>query len=166
MIKITVLSDTHMPRMSKEWPAPLLQDIQDSDLIFHAGDWSDISVYEELTSMGKVHGVTGNTDLTMIRGILPEQTIIEAGGKRFGLVHGHHGKGSTEANAIAAFSGEQVDCIIFGHSHIPLLKQDGKCLLFNPGSPTDKRRQPQYSHGVITIDGDIHAEHVFYDSKS
>lgn len=166
MIKITVLSDTHMPRMSKVLPAPLIHDIQDSDFIFHAGDWSDMPVYEELSSMGKVHGVTGNTDLIMLRGILPEQTIVEAGGKRFGIVHGHLGKGSTEENALAAFSGEEVDCIIFGHSHIPLLKQHGNCILFNPGSPTDKRRQQQYSHGVITIDGDIHAEHVFYDHKS
>ncbi|MCM3782822.1 metallophosphoesterase [Neobacillus mesonae] len=164
-MKITVLSDTHMPRMSKQLPAPLLQDLQDADLIFHAGDWTDIGIYEELQSMGKVHGVYGNTDLAMIRGILPESTIVEAGGRRFGIVHGHVGKGSTEDNALDTFKGEQLDCIIFGHSHIPVLKKAGDCLLFNPGSPTDKRRQPQFSHGVILVDGQMDIKHVFYDSK-
>ncbi|SDW12486.1 hypothetical protein SAMN05518848_101329 [Paenibacillus sp. PDC88] len=165
MIKITVLSDTHMPRMSKQLPAPLLQDLQDTDYIFHAGDWTDISLYEELQSMGKLHGVYGNTDLAIIRGLLPEQTIVEAGGKRFGIVHGHMGRGSTEDNALQAFKSEQVDCIVFGHSHIPVLKEENGIILFNPGSPTDKRRQSQYSHGVIRVDDEIDIQHVYYASK-
>jgi len=83
-----------------------------------------------------------------------------------GVTHGH-GKGkTTEKRAFSAFEHQQVDAIIFGHSHIPVHKQIGDITLFNPGSATDKRRQKQFSFGLLYIQKNtLHFEHVFYDSK-
>ncbi|MFP3472622.1 metallophosphoesterase family protein, partial [Micrococcus sp. SIMBA_144] len=70
---------------------------------------------------------------------------------------------TTEKRALEAFEGEDVDVIIFGHSHIPFSRFMKGILLFNPGSPTDKRKLPYYSHGVLTIEETWKIEHVFYD---
>ncbi|MNV96722.1 phosphodiesterase [compost metagenome] len=97
-----------------------------------------------------------------------EQKILTLAGARIGMIHGHapySGRG-TDGNALKAFAGEQLDCILFGHSHQPLLRRENGLLLFNPGSPTDKRREKLYSFGLMDIeDGNIEARHVFYESK-
>jgi len=163
-MKIVVISDTHMPGRAKELPQPLLAALPEADLILHAGDWSDWSVYELLSGYAPVEGVTGNTDPGSIGRKLGYSRIVEADGFRFGLVHGHIGSKSTEENAIATFAGQHVDAVIFGHSHIPLLRTVNGLLVFNPGSATDRRRQPQCSFGIIHTDGgSLRAEHVFYD---
>ena len=164
-MKIVVVSDTHIPKRAKKLPSALLKDLVDADLILHAGDWQTVEVYEELSQYGKVEGVYGNVDGVDIKGIFPEKNIIEAGKFHIGLVHGH-GKGqTTEKRALSAFKDDHVDMIIFGHSHIPLKKWAGEILLFNPGSATDKRRQKQFSYGIITVGETLYAEHVFYISK-
>ncbi|WP_281177660.1 metallophosphoesterase family protein [Paenibacillus dakarensis] len=166
IFKIGVVSDTHMPRMAKQLPAELVKGIISSDLIIHAGDWSSWGVYETLRGIAPVEGVAGNTDSKEIENRLGLSKVIVIEGFRIGIVHGHGSKGTTESRALSAFSGQKVDCIIFGHSHIPLLKQIGDVILFNPGSPTDKRRQPQYSYGIIEIEnGELNIRHVYYDTK-
>lgn len=148
-MKIVVLSDTHLPKRKKGLPERLLDELKDAELIIHAGDWQTIEVYHELRKYGRVEGVYGNVDEEEIVALLPAKMIVEVGGFRFGITHGH-GKGkTTEKRAFAAFEGERVDCIIFGHSHIPVKRYDGDLLIFNPGSPTDKRRQKMFSFGVI-----------------
>ncbi|MFC7679459.1 metallophosphoesterase family protein [Paenibacillus sp. GCM10028914] len=164
--KVGVLSDTHMPRMAKKLPYELLKGLENSDLIIHAGDWSDWSVYEALRELAPVEGVAGNADGKEIQERLGLSKLLLIEGCRIGVVHGHGNKGTTEKRALSAFTSQNVDCIIFGHSHIPLLKEVGGVLLFNPGSPTDKRRQSQYSYGIIEIEsGEIYARHVYYDHK-
>ncbi|MDQ0971835.1 putative phosphoesterase [Neobacillus niacini] len=161
-MKIVVLSDTHLPKRKKGLPARLLDELMDVDLIIHAGDWQTIDVYHELRRNGRVEGVYGNVDDEEIIRLLPLKKIVEAGGFRFGIIHGH-GKGkTTERRAIAAFKGENVDCIIFGHSHIPVMRYEGDLLIFNPGSPTDKRRQKFFSFGVISLSDKITAEHIYF----
>lgn len=167
IFRIGVLSDTHMPRMAKKLPHELLKGLQSVDLIIHAGDWSNESVYEALQEIAPVEGVAGNADSEGIieRFGLSKLLLIE--GCRFGIVHGHGTKGTTESRALNTFVDEKVDCIIFGHSHIPVIKQIGDVLLFNPGSPTDKRRQSHFSYGIIELNnGIIHAKHVFYENKN
>lgn len=165
-MKIVVVSDTHIPKKAKEFPSKLVSDLQSADLIIHAGDWQTIEVYNELCQFSKVVGVTGNVDSPELGKKLNAREIIELKDFSFGVVHGH-GKGrTTEKRAKAAFLKGEVDCIIFGHSHIPLLKEEGGLILFNPGSATDKRRQKQYSYGVITIRSEPKFEHIFYDEKS
>ncbi|WP_409293167.1 metallophosphoesterase family protein [Peribacillus sp. SCS-37] len=163
-MKIVVLSDTHMPRKGRSLPVQLKADLENCDLIIHGGDWQTLDVYKELSLYGEVKGVYGNVDGEDIKKLFPEKIIVESGHVRIGVTHGH-GKGlTTERRARAAFEDEEVQAVIFGHSHIPLLKKEGGILIFNPGSPTDKRRQPRYSFGILTIEGgSVSARHVFFD---
>ncbi|QLG41267.1 metallophosphoesterase family protein [Paenibacillus sp. E222] len=165
-MKIIVISDTHLPRRARKLPDPLVEALSDADLILHAGDWSDWSVHKLLSAYAPLEGVAGNTDPPEIGQKLGFSRIVEADGLRLGLVHGHLGSKSTEQNAIHTFAGQQVDAVIFGHSHIPVMHTVNGVLIFNPGSPTDRRFQPQYSFGIMTTHlGKLQAEHVFYDVK-
>jgi uncharacterized protein len=164
-MKIVVISDTHMPKHGKKLPAKLIEELQCAELIIHAGDWQTIDIYEELAKFAPVEGVSGNVDGEDIKERFGEKKILQVNGKRIGIVHGHGRKGTTEKRAMSAFENEDTDVIIFGHSHIPVKKEIDGVLLFNPGSPTDKRRQPAFSIGLITVCDHIHAEHVFYYNK-
>ncbi|WP_132006036.1 metallophosphoesterase family protein [Mesobacillus foraminis] len=164
-MKIIIVSDTHMPRRAKIMPQRLIEEAQSADLILHAGDWQTMEVYQEFKKLGKVIGVTGNVDTPELGRFLNSKEIIIAGGYRIGLVHGHGSGRSTEKRAKAAFSRDEVDCIIFGHSHIPLLKTEDGLLMFNPGSATDKRRQKQYSFGILRLGDKADFAHVFYSDK-
>ncbi len=164
-MKIVVVSDTHIPKRAKKLPQQILPDLQNSELIIHAGDWQTIEVYHELAQFCEVKGVSGNVDSDEVKALFPEKIVLEIHGHKIGVVHGHGQRLTTEKRALAAFKGENVNCIIFGHSHIPLLKNVGDILLFNPGSATDKRRQKQYSYGVLTISDEIKAKHVYFEDK-
>ncbi|MBA2174742.1 metallophosphoesterase [Halobacillus locisalis] len=161
-MKIVVLSDTHMPKKAKHLPDRLLKELPDADHIIHAGDWQTLEVYDHLKTFAPVHGVYGNVDGEEIESQFPYKQILEFEGRRIGLIHGHGEKKTTEKRVIEAFEDEELDLIIFGHSHLPLVRYVNKMMLFNPGSVTDKRKLPCFSFGIITIDEDLHTEHVFY----
>lgn len=164
-LKIVVISDTHMPRMAKKIPSVLEKDLRTSDMIIHAGDWQTLDVYDMFSQYAPVVGVYGNVDQEKVRRKLKEKEIVQFHHVTIGITHGH-GKGkSTEERVFQTFADDQVDCIIFGHSHNPVMKTVNGILLFNPGSPTDKRRQKQYSYGVITIEKEWSIKHVYFDSK-
>jgi uncharacterized protein len=161
-MKIVVLSDTHMPKGGKILPKRVTDELKDANLIIHAGDWQTIDVYNELKSYAKVEGVFGNVDGPDIQELFQEKLIVEVNGFKIGITHGH-GKGkTTEKRAIQAFDNEKVDCIIFGHSHIPIKRYEKEVLLFNPGSPTDKRRQEKLSFGVFYLTDTLEANHIFF----
>ncbi|CEG27511.1 metallophosphoesterase family protein [Bacillus sp. B-jedd] len=162
-MKIIVLSDTHMPKKAKELPSCLIQDLKTADLIIHAGDWQDSSVFSMLSDFARVEGVHGNVDDEEMKNMFPAKKIIQAGSFSIGIVHGHGTGKTTERRAFETFLGDQVDCIIYGHSHIPVMKYSEGILLFNPGSPTDKRRQQHYSYGVIDASGaKLDAKHIYF----
>ncbi|MEF3304929.1 metallophosphoesterase family protein [Paenibacillus sp. GYB003] len=165
---VGVVSDTHVPGKSRGLPRELIEGICRADAIVHAGDWLTLDVYEELSAIAPVYGVAGNGDGDEIVRRFGWKTTVELGGVRIGIVHGHTGKGrSTPERARLAFADERPDLIVFGHSHIPLLEREGPTVLFNPGSPTDKRRQPRYSYGIVTIrGGSFEAEHRFFSNRS
>ncbi|MCM3601242.1 metallophosphatase family protein [Robertmurraya korlensis] len=164
-MKIIVISDTHMPKKAKRLPLQVVSELQQCDLIIHAGDWQTIEIYHELLQYGQVKGVFGNVDSEELQGLLPEKLVVDIEGVRIGVVHGHGKRWTTERRTMEAFADDPVDCIIFGHSHIPILKVVNGILLFNPGSCTDKRRQPKPSFGIITVKDGIHAEHVFFNKE-
>ncbi|REE91343.1 hypothetical protein A8990_10548 [Paenibacillus taihuensis] len=170
-MKVVVVSDTHMTRMAKKLPERLVEELMSADAILHAGDWMTLSVLEMLESYARTEGVAGNNDGSDIIAKLGWRKLLEIEGVRVGLVHGHQGTGGrsdTELNAYRAFAKDQADIVVFGHSHVPLKKELNGVLMFNPGSPTDKRRQAQYSFGVLVIEGGKvkSAEHIFYDNKN
>jgi putative phosphoesterase len=166
MMNIGVISDTHMPKHAKQLPKALIQGLQGVDLIIHAGDWQTLEVYNELIKIAPVDGVAGNVDSAEIVERFGHKKILRFGSFTIGVVHGHGTNKTTEKRVIDAFKNNRVDLIIFGHSHIPLSKDCEGVWLFNPGSPTDKRRQAQFSFGILTLDKDLKARHVYYDDKA
>ncbi|GGJ88531.1 phosphoesterase [Lentibacillus kapialis] len=164
-MKIVVTADTHLNKTGK-MPSRLIYELQSADLIIHAGDWKTDCVYNELAQFGEVAGVYGNLDSNDIREQMPEKQILTIQGFTIGVVHGHGDKKTTEKRAIEAFADEQPDVIIFGHSHIPIIRYFKKQLLLNPGSPTDKRALPYYSFAILEMTGEIHAELIFFGDKS
>lgn len=165
-MKIGIVSDTHMPSRAKQLPKALVNGLKGVDLILHAGDYMELSVVKALEEIAPVEGVVGNNDGAQIRERFPMKQILTLNGYRVGLVHGDGMRKTTEQRAFETFADDGVDVIIFGHSHVPFSQTHQGILLFNPGSPTDKRRQTQYSFGILDFSAGIKAEHVFYDDKS
>jgi len=160
-MRIAVLSDTHL-RVGKSLPPYVWEQLTDMDMIIHAGDLTNMGLVEELSCLAPVRGVRGNCDGWDIS--LPDRDIIECEEFKIGLIHGDSGKGkSTPDRAYNAFKDQSVDLIIFGHSHSPLIEWRDGIFMFNPGSPTDKRREPQYSFGILDIkQGQLKANHVYF----
>ncbi|WP_238655098.1 metallophosphoesterase family protein [Paenibacillus piscarius] len=168
-MKIGVVSDTHLSSRAKGLPSVLMEEFRQVDIILHLGDWVSPEIYDLLAELAPVEGIAGNNDGYDIIQRFGERKIVTLEGMRIGMVHGHapYSRKGTDGNALLAFEGQEVDCILFGHSHQPLMRRENGILLFNPGSPTDKRREKQYSFGLMDIaDGKITARHVFYDSKA
>lgn len=166
-VNVIVLGDTHMPRMAKQLPERLLNEIRAADLIIHVGDWQTRDVYEQLKQFAPVKGVYGNVDEPFFYGHFKDKLVLNLAGHRIGVTHGH-GKGkTTEKRALDQFSNQDVELILFGHSHIPLHREYEGRVLFNPGSPTDKRRQSHYSFGKLTLfkNEPIQIEHIFFVDK-
>ncbi|MFP7168668.1 metallophosphoesterase family protein [Terribacillus sp. 7520-G] len=166
-MRITILADTHMPRMAKIWPPALLPYLERADHILHAGDIQDSRVLDSLAAYAPVTAVFGNMDSSGLMDKLPKKQLLDFHGLKIGLTHGH-GKGkTTEQRAKAEFEGEAIDLLIYGHSHIPVHKEESGLVLFNPGSPTDKRQQEQFSFGELIVeeDGTWSLKHIFYKDK-
>lgn len=164
-MRIVVLSDTHMPKKARNLPKRLVQDLETADAIIHSGDWQTVELYQELRQYADVIGVTGNVDSAELKKLLSPKEIMKAGGYSIGVVHGHGTGKTTEKRALDAFKTDQIDCIVYGHSHIPIKKETNGILLLNPGSPTDKRRQKEFSYGILTIGEKLEADHVFFTDK-
>ncbi|MDZ5783951.1 metallophosphoesterase family protein [Marinococcus luteus] len=166
-MRILVIADTHMPKKAKKWPKELYKEFAEVDYIIHAGDWQDPDVWEDLSQHAPLTGVYGNVDGDDMKDIVNEKEEVVLEGWRIGIVHGHGEKGTTEKRAGEAFAPGQKDIIIFGHSHIPYLRHAGKTLMFNPGSPTDKRKATMFSYGLLDLHHNhFEARHVFFPGKS
>ena len=165
-MKIIITGDTHIPGRGKGLPSRLITECKTADLILHTGDWKSVKVVQMLSKYAEVKGVSGNVDGEDIKEHFPLQQVIQIGHVKIGLVHGHGEKKTTEKRAIEAFEGVPLDVIIFGHSHIPILRYMNKTLLLNPGSPTDKRKLPYYSFAILHIEEEIRAELIFFDDKT
>ena len=161
-MRIGVLSDTHIPGRAKKLPEELIREFQSVDHIIHAGDVTSDSVLNELELIAPVTAVAGNVDPQTLQQELGMKKLITLGGFRIGIVHGHGTYGKTADRAFLTFKDEAVDCIVFGHSHIPLCEYRENLLLFNPGSPTDRRRNKFYSFGILELDQIIQAKHHFF----
>lgn len=161
-MKIGVVSDTHLPGRVQRLPETLVRGLQGVDLIVHAGDWIHLQVAELLQQIAPVDGVAGNNDGDEIIEKYGRIKIVKAAGFQIGLVHGDGYLKTTEQRAREAFTESQPDIIIFGHSHNPYNQVHDGILLFNPGSPTDKRRQAQYSFGLIELSDHYTAKHIYF----
>jgi uncharacterized protein len=150
-VRIGVIADTHIPARARAIPDMVLAAFAGVDLIFHAGDVVVPEVLALLRQVAPVEAVAGNNDPDSLGLPLARELILE--GYRIGLAHGHIGSGrSTVERALSHFHG--ADCVVFGHSHIPYCQHHGSTLAFNPGSATDRRRQPQCSFGLLYLEPD------------
>ncbi|MBZ4686733.1 MAG: phosphodiesterase, family [Clostridiales bacterium] len=158
-MKICVLSDTHIPRRAGWIPEIVTEAAKKADLIIHAGDIVDEEVLDYLKELAPIHAVLGNMDPPELN--LPRKQVVEIYGFKIGIVHGDGWGGSTVERAYKTFS-EELDCIVFGHSHQAYQRYHGNTLMFNPGSPTDRRRSPKHSFGMLEIDQQIKASIIYF----
>ena len=156
-VSLVLTSDTHVPQRSRGLPHALWAAIERADVVVHAGDWVDVALLDEFEARSRrLIGVHGNNDHGVLRERLPEVARAEIGGLHLAVVHETGDKSGREARCAARFP--DVDVLVFGHSHIPWdTTAPGGLRLINPGSPTDRRRQP---HGTfvtaVADDGALH----------
>jgi len=163
LVTIALLGDTHMPRGSRRLPDECVRLLGSVELIVHTGDFSALTVLDELESIGPpVVAVHGNVDDDAIRRRLPESVeLAPAAGLAIGLIHDAGPRRGRLERMRSRFP--SCDAVVFGHSHLPLHERavDG-FQIFNPGSPTERRRAPRRSMGLATVVcGEFHFEHVW-----
>ncbi|MER5469877.1 metallophosphoesterase [Streptomyces sp. NPDC002685] len=153
-MRLLLLSDTHLPKRATELPAALLAELPLADVVIHAGDWVDAATLDLLEARSRqVIGVYGNNDGPDLRARLPEIARAELGGLRFGVVHETGAAQGREQRCAERFP--DLDVLVFGHSHIPWDTTAPTGLrLLNPGSPTDRRRQPYRTYMTATVTDD------------
>ncbi|GGI96768.1 metallophosphoesterase family protein [Streptomyces brasiliensis] len=150
-MRLLMMSDTHVPQRAKELPAELLARLPHADVVFHAGDWVDTATLDLLAQRSRrLIAVYGNNDGPGLRARLPEVARAELGGLRFGVVHETGPAPGREARCAARFP--DLDVLVFGHSHIPWdTVTDTGLRLLNPGSATDRRREPHCTYLTAAV---------------
>jgi uncharacterized protein len=159
-VLVAVISDTHLPRGNRALPAACVEHLRGADLILHAGDLVTADVLADLRALGPpVQAVHGNVDDERVRRLLPSARMVDAGGARIAMTHDAGPAGGRLQRLRARFA--DADAVVFGHSHIPLHERDDSGFqIFNPGSPTDRRRHPVHTMGLARVgdDGDLSFE--------
>ncbi|MET8159312.1 metallophosphoesterase family protein [Sphaerisporangium sp. NPDC005289] len=147
-MRVVVLSDTHAPRFWKSCPPRVADHLRGADVILHAGDVCTAGVLDELAAYAPVHAVKGNNDGPDVDA--PETLELDLDGLRVAMIHDSGAAKGRWARMRRRFP--SADLVVFGHSHIPLDHAEEGLRIFNPGSPTDRRRQPHGTIGVLHIE--------------
>jgi len=145
---VAIISDTHLPRGARQLPDGCRRRLAEAELILHAGDFTSSEVLEQLRALGPpVAAVAGNVDEPALAAQLPRRRVVDAGGVRIGLIH-DAGPAARRLERLGRCF-PQAQAVVFGHSHMPLLERaaDG-FQIFNPGSPTQRRRAPAHTMGL------------------
>ena len=148
--RILVLADTHIPRVARDLPAEIYDEIKNVDMIIHAGDFVEKDLLDKLEGLKETKAVYGNMDSPFLQRLLSLKQIIQIGKFRIGIVHGHGAPQDIVETVTKEFKG--VDAIIFGHSHSALNMVKDGILFFNPGSPTDIVFASSNSYGILEAD--------------
>ena len=161
---VLLLADTHVPTRARDLPAAVWAAVDDADVVIHAGDWMSPDLLDALQGRSaELIACWGNNDGPELRSRLPETARTTIGGVRVAVTHESGAKTGREKRMQAAFP--DVDLLVFGHSHIPWDSLcDNGLRLLNPGSPTDRRRQPYCTYMTLTLSdgiiGDLELVHV------
>jgi putative phosphoesterase len=158
---IAVIADTHMPKGSRRLPPRCVELLGAADAAIHAGDFLDLPALEEIEAIcPTVHAVHGNVDSARLRRRLPESEEILLGERVVAVVHDAGPARGRLERLRARFPA--ADAVVFGHSHLPLHEEEGGFQIFNPGSPTERRRAPRRSMGLLRVDrGELVFEHIW-----
>lgn len=162
-MRLAIVSDTHLPKGRRELPERCVELLRSSDLVLHAGDFSTVVVVEQLSRLGPpLAGVHGNVDSAEVRRLLPAECTLAVDGLQIGMVHDAGPARGRLARMRHRFP--DAAAVVFGHSHIPLHEAEGGFQIFNPGSPTERRRSPAHTMGLARVEhGQISFELVTLD---
>ena len=150
-MRLAIVSDTHLPRRNRSLPAACLERLAAADAILHAGDFMELSVFVDLCALGPpVWAVRGNVDSAELQARLPLSRVVEADGVRIAMIHDAGPAAGRLERMRRRFPG--ADAVVFGHSHLPLLEESGGFTIFNPGSPTERRRAPVHTMGEAVVE--------------
>jgi putative phosphoesterase len=160
---VAVVADTHLPRGTRAITKQALELMRSSDLILHAGDFVGDAVLVAIAALGPpVRAVHGNMDSRTLRKALPSEMVIRADGARIGMVHDSGPAHGRLERLRLRFP--EADAVIFAHSHQPLHEREGGFQIFNPGSPTERRRAPHHTIGLARVeDGAVEFELLALD---
>jgi hypothetical protein len=151
-MRIAVLADTHVNKL-EYLPKRIIDALSTVDLIIHAGDFTDVQLFNELKQLNEVRAVHGNMDSRELKSVLPIKEIVETKDKRIGITHGSGAPWRIEERVRKVFESDRIDIIVYGHSHRPQNKVINDVLFFNPGKAED-------SFGILTIDGEAKGEMI------
>ncbi|WP_280259710.1 metallophosphoesterase family protein [Nocardia abscessus] len=145
-MRLLIIADTHVPKRARDLPEPLWREVDAADVVVHAGDWVELALLDRLEAQSeRLIGVYGNNDGPALRARLPEIAHAELDGLRLAVVHETGPAKGREERCARKFP--DTDVLVFGHSHIPWDSvTDTGLRLLNPGSPTDRRRQPEHTY--------------------
>jgi hypothetical protein len=155
-MRVGIISDTHVPTAARSLPPAVFEIFKNVDLILHAGDIVDLSVLDELRTLAPVEAVAGNMDDSEAHLKLPSKKIIPLGTFQAGLIHGKY-KIDVQREMIRK-EFDEVDLIVYGHSHTPFWGKVQGVYFLNPGSPTDKRHAPYNSVAILEVGDELTAE--------
>lgn len=160
---LAIISDTHLPRGSRALPKSCIERLSNADLIVHAGDLTALSVLEELRRYNEVAAIRGNVDDAQVVASLPLELELEIAGCRLAMIHDAGTRLGRLERLRRRFP--DADAVIFGHSHIPLHERGSDGFqIFNPGSPTDRRRSPHHTMGLaLAAEGTVEFELIELD---
>jgi putative phosphoesterase len=152
-LNLVLIADTHLPKRARNLPEQVWRAVEDADVVFHAGDWVEAALLDEFERRSRrLLAVYGNNDGPDLRRRLPETASITLDGVRFAMVHEAGQAKGREVRCEALYP--DADVLVFGHSHIPWdTVSPGGLRLLNPGSPTDRRRQPACTFMEAAVDG-------------
>lgn len=157
-LRLLLTADTHVPKRARDLPEQLWREVDLADVVVHAGDWVDVALLDELEARAtRVVAVYGNNDGTALRARLPEVAVVEVGGVQLSVVHETGPATGRERRCATRFA--DMDVVVFGHSHIPWdTTTESGLRLLNPGSPTDRRRQPRCTYMTARVEAGHLAE--------
>lgn len=161
-MKLLLISDTHIPKRARDLPARVWDEVDRADVVVHAGDWVDVAVLDALQNRAaRLIGCWGNNDGPDLRARLPETATATLDGVRFTVVHETGDAKGRDERMTRRYPDS--DVVVFGHSHIPCDTTSSTGLrLLNPGSPTDRRRQPHCTYMTTTAVGGALGEVVLH----
>ncbi|WP_422743985.1 metallophosphoesterase family protein [Mycobacterium sp. WMMD1722] len=150
-MRLLLIADTHLPKRARDLPAQVWDEVERADVVIHAGDWVEPPLLDELQRRSRrLVACWGNNDGEELRGRLPERADVTLEGVRFTVVHETGPSGGRDARMAKRYP--DTDVLVFGHSHIPWDTTATTGLrLLNPGSPTDRRRQPHCTYMTATV---------------
>jgi putative phosphoesterase len=162
-VKVLLISDTHVPKRARDLPAQVWNAVAHADVVLHAGDWVDVALLDELERRAeRLVACWGNNDGADLRARLPERADVTLGGVRFTVTHETGAAAGRDARMAQLY--HDTDVLVFGHSHIPWDSTAASGLrLLNPGSPTDRRRQPNCTYMMATVDGGVLSDVVLHE---